>query len=237
MRRRVKSSFAVILALPGFAACSTGTQPSGALPVGDPQYVFNTIAASADSAKNVFVASKLSEALPNQTYILRTEQGVQTFKPSVGVVVGPITGVSRGEARMHTDEDEYEIVDFDDPRADERTALITVEVEEGFGFYSSGQQLVVRTGLHGAENPDSFVEGLRALGSVVIVLGQVADGPDKGTLYPAQMGTLLGQVSSEGRMTFPALEEDGANFLGGIRSVGDMREALAVSPPALRVLP
>jgi hypothetical protein len=170
-----------------------------------------------------FVPKTLAESLPNHQYVIPAGK---PFQVSDVVVFGRISAVSKGEARAHSDsDDDYKVVDFDDPTADERTLNVSIAVEEMLGDSNAVAPEVVtfRLGLLGAKSADEYIGAVKALDNVVVVLSAITDGRDVGTLIPALQGALIGEADDAGNLSFPGLGADEKAFVGELHTLDALR--------------
>lgn len=222
----------VVAILVGFgliavSACGSATGESSSVQPGsqaDVDYVLSTLGANYERVRDPFGPTSLQEAVPRPPS--STAQGAATPASTDLLLIGTVVEVSKGQARKYTSEDEYEVVEFDDPEAHERTALVTVQVDTAvapFGPRSVDKQ-TFRVGLAGAEDPDRFLSGLRGMGEVVVLLAEVRDGRNQGTLYPIMAGAAMGEVSPDGALSFPAMGEDAESFMGKADTIGELKQ-------------
>ncbi len=209
----------VALAMALLPGCSTEPDPVAAE---SPDYLFERVASVREASAGL-VPRTLAESLPNHQYVIPTGE---SFQVSDVVVYGRIVEVSKGEARAHSDsDDDYEVVDFDDPTADERTLNVSIAVEEMLGDSNAIAPEVVtfRLGLLGAESGDEYIGAVKALDQVVVVLSAITDGRDVGTLIPALQGALIGEADDAGSLSFPGLGADEKAFVGELHTLDALR--------------
>jgi hypothetical protein len=217
---RLASSAAAVTAA-ALLLASCGSDPAGPAAGDDARaYAFNAIK-NAQSVGTGFGPQTLADALPNQPHRL-PDGTIITF--SDALVFGRVVDVEKGEARVHTGDDEYKVTEFDDPAADERSVNVSVKVEETLAGEATGPVLVFRMGLMGASDAETYIDGLRSLGDVVVAVKAVEDGADRGVLYPILSGASIGQVDSSGNLSYVGMEDQKA-FLQGLDTLTELRMA------------
>lgn len=212
------------------AGCGSATGDPAAVEAGsraDVNYVFETLGENYDRVGGGLLApTQIAQALPSPGPVT---PGSMEPRGADMLLTGTVAEVTKGEARRHNpeNEDEYEVVDFDDPEADERSAFVTLDVETAVGPSGSISLATetFRVGLAGAEDAERFLAGLRGMERVVVFLGD-----NDGTLYPMQGGAAMGEVSSEGALTFPAMDEDAKAFMGEVDTIQELEGLTATSP-------
>lgn len=193
----------------------------------DVDYVFETLGENYDRVGgDVLGPTQIAQAVPTPGSVTA---GRMEPRGADMLLTGTVAEVSEGEARRHDpeNEDEYEVVDFDDPEADERSALVTLDVETAVG--PSGTMSLptetFRVGLAGAEDAERFLTGLQGMERVVVFLGD-----NDGTLYAMQGGAAMGEVSPDGVLSFPAMGADAKAFMGAVDTIRELEGLIATSP-------
>ena len=176
-----------------------------------------------------------SDLLGNVLYVEEARPGKAITD---AVVVGRVSGVAAGYGFAEpTDAAEDALpgdgvrVPFDSPDAIWRTVHIAVEVEEVLTGRVSGDADRMLVGLAiGNVNVDEHLlrEGLMALGRSVwfVRAGSPVFSYDSSLYADIEDGQLIAEVASDGRISFPMLEADGApaSFLGH-PTLSQLREA------------
>jgi len=176
----------------------------------------------------LWTPASLAEALPNQVIDIPGDSPISGRSPASSLaVVGEVVKVEPGPAVRHSDKDEDEAtpVDFFDPGADERAALVTVSVKQAWGTKEDLDSVVVRFGSLGLP-PDQLLSALAALGDIAVVLNEVEDAS---TYVPAMFGALVGVVQPDGSLSFPGLGSTEKDFTAGINTVAAPRVAATVT--------
>ncbi len=170
---------------------------------GDQPYLFDNIVARGDTVMLEPGAESLAEYLPNQTFVF---DGKPSGPASEGVVKGSVVQAvgAQGYYVPSGDAESGTAIGFDDPRAQWRVIEATIEVEDSIGL---GNPETVGIGVVvDVSDTKSLVNAVKNLGTVVVVVGgQGFFKFDKELYYAERVGSLIGQVSSDGRITFPAL--------------------------------
>lgn len=228
----MRLSFTVVMVAVATIATGCGAAPQENAAKGDPSDVFNAIVDLREhSAFDAQEPRTLAEALPNSVTVISTAGRTFTNSWSDSVVVGHVSEVSPGDAIKYDhpeptytgpDEEAFHKVQFDDPTADERNVLVSMDVDWSTGD-KVGDSVEFRMGVVGGADPDKYVASLRGLDHVVVLLATREDGRDKGDYYPILSGGLLGEVGPAGSLSFPGLGSDEARFLSGIDTVDDLR--------------
>lgn len=242
------------LAMATLVACGTGNsaqdptgEPMGGQRLGpgsayevpanpDIQTYFRTLQDRADAVARTPLSNDLVEYLPNQRFIVDDRAPRALSK---GVVVGEVTEVLPGAA-FTTDDDTVDLgtrVDFADPSADYRIAIVRINVDHWFGehaepaFVEVGAFIPHPAGTLG----DAEINGLRALGKILVVLD--ADRTydwDPEVRVIASSGLLLGDIDSRGTIGFPALGMSSGDFVGGA-TVASLAAAWRSTPAPIRI--
>lgn len=209
---------AVAAALGALSGCAASEPEAG-----DPALFFDRVATSREA--HVAIQNEpahLADALPQEQTgrswsALALEGTVVSVEPQHGVHYPNADPGHRGN-----EEAGAEIVAFDDPRAHERVLTLTVEPEWSTG---ADEDVVITLGASGDIDPEKFVSSLRGLDDVVAVLGQRVGGRTAGEYHPILNGALLGRVDSAGTIHFDGLGAEEKEFVDGIDTVKEFREA------------
>ena len=180
--------------------------------------------------------STLPGALPNVTYEYDSAGRQVREQVTDSVVVGRVvrTEPARGMlgGPLSTGDDaRTQVVDFDDPRADSRVLLVTIEVEETLAG-GPGDELVLDWTLLGpsGRGQDARVVGqaLQDLGTVVVLSKASPARPEfVPGRAPLPFGYGLGRVAADGTLDFPLIapQEGGspASFQDGVDTLPELR--------------
>lgn len=201
----------------------TGCSASTPEAEGDPAFFFDRVAQL--RASHVAIQGEpddLAEAVADDAWAdLVLEGTVVSVEPKHGV------RYPHADPGHHGDEEAgAQVVDFDDPRAHERVLKVAIDPEWSTG---DGQDVTVTLGASGDADPDQFLASLRGLRHVVAVLGQRTGGRSAGEYYPLLNGALLGRVDSQGHLHFDGLGEQEKAFVGGVDTVGELKETVEES--------
>jgi hypothetical protein len=182
----------------------------------------------------------LRGSLPNHVYVVNTSTGTVETRISQAVVVGRIVDARGRDARVYSGDEEFETVSFDDVRADERAVTVEIVADTTIGNIQEGDHVSFYMGMLGAEDPHIFLEGLRSLDRVIVVLTLDETGANAGTYRPVLGNALLGEILND-RVTFDGLGDDASSFIGDLDTVpevvgavekGDVRHVLKLGGPA-----
>lgn len=233
----VKSVGALLVSGLLVTACGTASSRSDSSAKGDPRYVLDYVADfRAAGVGHAVEPARLSDALPNRELVAQTKRGEVRTDWSDVVLTGEVLSVEPGSAVVYVNpeptstanEEEVEEVDFDDPRAHSRNALVTLRPDWSSGE-AVGEEVVFRIGVYEGTDPDTFLASLRGLQgrNVVTLLDRREDGRHRGDFYPVLGGALIGWVEKDGSLSFPGLGGARSAFLDEIRTVDDLREEAA----------
>ncbi len=242
--------FAVTASVVAVAACLGGVQlltPSGdradrpavertPAAVSEPDHFFARVAAhrAATTGAETAPPEDLRRALPNQIFVARTVRGdTVEFRHSDAVVAGRIVAVEPGEGVLYdeTEDEEYELVDFDHPDADGRNVLVTLDIASAVGVDTADGTFTFRLGVLGGADPEDYMASIRGIGETAVVLARRSNGRHEGEYVPAVSAALIAEVDENGALTFPALADD-KRFRSGIDTVDELLEQ--ASGPAVR---
>lgn len=220
---------AVALAVVGGA---TGCGADGDdVSAGDPGYAYQAIASlRANLDLNVLEPHRLVDALPNREISIKTHRGEATGRFSDLVAAGRVTMVTPHEGIYYPnaaptapgdEEAGAKVVAFDDPDADERVALVTLQVDWSAGA-KVGQTLQFRIGVPPGADPGKFLAGVRGIGEAVVLLDRIDDGRYKGDYYPILGYAGLGTVADDGTISFDGLGDEERDFSGGVDTLDEL---------------
>ncbi len=225
---RLPPVLAVILLIGAAASgCSASSEDTG-----DSAYSFRAIADLRAAAAHLSVLEPrtLIDALPNRRVQVDTGTEVVTSSFSDLVVTGRVLTVAPDEGRDYSpadprmignEEEAVRTVDFDDPAADERSALVTVKVGWSVGE-AVGDTVTFRLGVPMNTDAKKFLAGVQAMGDVAVLLDQIEDGRHQGDYYPILNYGALGQVHPDGTLEFPGLAGDG-DLVAGLDTLDELR--------------
>jgi hypothetical protein len=192
-----------------------------AVPAGDPAYSLAQLRHRSSELGGA--PTDLDGALPNHHYELGDSGKVSSY--SDALVIGTVTGASKGNGVIWRDESDYTVVDFDDPSADTRTAVVTMTVDASTGANASDNGTVTFRVLVPSEaDPTRFAEGLAGLGRVAVVLDRDPSKTDSTPWRPLMNDSLIGVVAEDGSLTLPGLAR-GRVFAGDIHTVDQLLAA------------
>jgi hypothetical protein len=222
---------AVALAVASAAACgSEGTDSD--VSAGDPDYTYEAIADLYQSIDEGLEPNSLVDVLPNREIVFKTAEGVEgKGQFSDLVVAGPITKVAPLEGLFFPEVDpmaagdeetEVKVVGFDNPDAQERVALVTMQVDWSAGG-KVGENLQFRLGVPMDTDANKFLAGVMGIGDAVVLLDQVDEGRDKGSFRPALRSAGLGSVADDGTVSFEGFGDEQDGFMAGIDTLDDLK--------------
>ena len=209
------------------AGCSSGSSrdavdDSGrAVAAGDPTYALAQLRHNYGEVGGA--ASTLEDSLPNHHYELGDTGKVATY--SDALVTGTVTGVSKGPGVIWRGDQDYTVVDFDDPSADTRTAVVTMTVDESTGALGPEDGHVrFRVLVPSLADPERFAESLAGLGRVAVVLHRDPNDFDSTPWRPLMNDNLIGVIADDGSLTLPGLAR-GTTFAGDLHTVAQLLTA------------
>jgi hypothetical protein len=193
-----------------------GSQPAQAFEEDGGAYFYSRVQYIREEvAPNVVESRTLAEALPCGKAPTRLDL----------IVDGEVLDVAPGDGIVWGDEeDSVRLTKFDDPNADERDVVLTIQPARAMtsgGDMSNPEPVTVRMGVLGGSDPDRFVASLDSLERVTALLAVIPDGAHKGEYYPAYSGAGLGAADGE-TLTFPGLGKSQEKFLGGTTSTDEL---------------
>lgn len=173
--------------------------------------------------------SRLDQALPNQYFEI---EGGETFRFADLVAIGDLESVTELEGHDYGpgDGDGYVVVGFDDPRADEVLAQVTMRLTRHIGEDTGSDRLTFQIGAPARTDPERYFASLAGLDDVVVFLHRSRDGLSRGRLFPIESRVLIGTIDPDGLLRFPALGRDEAAYLGELTTPARLVEA-ATRPP------
>jgi hypothetical protein len=223
-------TWGVALALAGLVAgCGSHSTGRAVVKAGDPGYALHQLAVarqSSTAAENE--PTSLRKALPNYRYELGSTGRTVSF--SDAVVVGSVARVEKGNGVIWRDDSDFTVVDYDDARADTRSAYVTMTVDRGLESIASATGTVTfRVVAPFQADPEEFVEGLAGLKRIAVVLTRDPDATASTPWRPIMGDSLIGVVNDDGTITWPALGPDGSRFEGDVTTRAALVDA-ALAP-------
>ena len=241
--RRVAVAAVAVAIVGGGTACGTDGTDGTDVATGDPGYAYAAIASlRANLDLNVVAPHRLVDALPNREISIKTHRGEATGRFSDLVAAGRITmvtpdqGITYPNAAPTAPGDEEagaRVVAFDDPDADERVALVTLQVDWSAGA-KVGQTLQFRIGVPPGADPGKFLAGVRGIGEAVVLLDRIDDGRYEGDSYPILGSAGLGSLADDGTISFHGLGEEGRDFSGGVDTLDELKAEASEPGTTLR---
>ena len=224
MVRRWVALGAVLLAAVLLLGCSAHSESTHeAVPAGDPHYALAQLADQPGLGDENY-AESLEKSLPNHHYELSTNGRVVSY--SDALVIGTVAKVEKGIGVVWRDEDDYTVVDFDDSKADTRSALITMSADHVVGAIDPGPQTVTfRVPVPPGADPQAFVEGLAGLEHIAVVLSEDPTPMDSTPWRPIMSDRLIGVIGRDGSLTLPALDTDPPAFEGDLGTAAALLDA------------
>lgn len=219
--------FGVVL----FTGCSShaGDQATGdatddaarAVAAGDPAYALDQLRHNYGEVGGA--ATTLEDSLPNHHYALGATGRVASY--SNALVLGTVTGVTKGIGVVWRDDDDYTVVDFDHTSADTRTVVVTMTVDDGTGAVRPGDgPLTFRVLVPSLADTDRFAESMAGLGRIAVVLHRDATDFDSTPWRPLMNDNLIGVIADDGSLAFPGLAR-GVAFAGDLHTAAQLLAA------------
>jgi hypothetical protein len=212
-------------------ACGSEGTDSDVSP-GDPDYAYQAIASIRESSADDLEPRSLAEALPNREIVFRTDEGAEgKGRFSDVVVAGPITSVAPLEGLFYPtvdpmatgdEEADVKVVGFDNPDAQERVALVTMQVDWSAGA-KVGRTLEFRMTVPLETDANRFLAGVRGIEDSVVLLDHVENGRDKGAYRLILNSAGLGSVDDDGTVEFDGFGGDASAFNGSIGTVDELK--------------
>jgi hypothetical protein len=196
-------------------ATTTYSTPS-ALPGSESStFVFDAIASGAASSSRLSAERSFADLLPNRLFT----SGNDTPAPlAAGIAVGTISNVTGCSALAA---DGMTEVPYSTEHVGARTVLFDVLVSSGFGVAGGRSSVTVGLTVSGDMDGDRLISSLESVGSAIVVFDAAGDFDSAPGVYSIRGGgTLLGTVDPDGTISFPALGDDGPDFIGSLATVG-----------------
>ena len=195
--------------------------PARAVAAGDPAYALAQLRHNYGEVGGA--ATTLEDSLPNHRYVLGDTGKVASY--SNALVLGTVTGVTKGIGVVWRDDDDYTVVDFDHTSADTRTVVVTMTVDDGTGAVRPGDgPLTFRVLVPSLADPDRFAESMAGLGRTAVVLHRDATDFDSTPWRPLMSDNLIGVIADDGSLTLPGLAR-GVAFAGDLHTAAQLLAA------------
>jgi hypothetical protein len=205
---------AFVLATSG---CSDEPPPNRVSDAEAADLVFDDLAGRADMGDGIYYAKNLADHLPSQLVVL---DGAPPVALAAGVVHGSVQDARPFSASVLAtlpggeEDPDGEAAGFYDPDADWRMVAVTVNVQESWGATlpeTGTVEFVLPVGI--STDADAFMRGLESLDSILVVLTSTYS-EDESLYRVAVTDTAMGLVDDAGAITFPAMGEEAAEFIG-----------------------
>lgn len=211
---------AVLLAVSGCGGAPAGEETAAET---SPSYFFDRVMDVREAlAGEVSEPRTLDAALP--------EGGAGSSSYTDLAVIGSVVRVVPGDGRRQVGDDEYELVPFDGPAADERDLVVTVAVDSFLGDpapAADSHEITVRVGVGAGSDPTRFVAAMAQLDRVVLLLVK-----NDSRIYPPWYlspilnGAGIGVVGPDGSLDFPGLGAKSDAFTDGIDTAAKLRRVM-----------
>lgn len=222
---------AAVFGVLALAACTPNDQPTqveaGVIDAAARDYVLSSLEQRTSAADGVWVEDSLEDLLPSHEFAI---DGGTPAPLAEGIVVGTVTSVDQGRGYMIEGDDAADgtEIPFADSRALWRVIVLTVKTDTRLGDVDK-KTIKVGVVIDGGMDVVKSRDGYLSLGRVALVL----NAPGKFGFDPAmysirQSGALLGLVSASGKLRFPGLGTESADFVDGLDSIDEVvTEAVA----------
>jgi hypothetical protein len=164
----------------------------------------------------------LAEALPNHRLTLQGKTQDHTVTFSRALVVGRVLRVVKGHGAIWHEDESFTRTDFDDPRADTRSVLVTMSADQmtGRGLTTS-PTVTFRVLVPQGADPQRFAAGLAGLDRIAVVLdldpGRVESTPWR----PIIDDRMILLLSDDGALSLPTVRH-ARSFAGAIQTADDL---------------
>jgi hypothetical protein len=220
----------VLSAVVLLAGCASHAESAReAVLAGDPHYALTQLAEQPGLGDENY-AESLEKSLPNHPYELSTTGRVVSC--SDALAIGTVTKVEKGIGVVWRDEDDYTVVDFDNLKADTRTALVTMSADHVVGEIDPGPEtLTFRVLVPSQADRQRFLEGLAGLRHIAVVLSKDPTPMDSTPWRPIMSDRLIGVIGPDGSLTLPALDTDPPDFEGKLHTAAALLGAARAPVP------
>lgn len=184
-------------------------------------YVFTAMEQRTSSQDGEWVEDTLEDLLPQQEFSI---DGADAAALAEGIVFGTVTDVAPGRGYFIEGADAAEgtEIPFDDSRALWRVIVLTVKTDTKLGDIDP-KTIKVGVVIDGGLDTAAAQAGYAALGRVALVLNEPGKFEFDPSLYSVrQSGALLGVVSKNGTISFPAMGSESTAFLDGLDTVAEV---------------
>jgi hypothetical protein len=167
-----------------------------------------------DVEANQWPERDLEDLLPNHIFSF---DGSMATPLAAGIVIGTVTSaVAGGALDYQTGAD----VPFGAANVLARVVELSIAVEHGLGDVSGADAVVVAVRVPGESEPEKLLAGMSALGRVIVVLDAQGRFTFAEDAYSSRGGTrLVGSVSADGTISFPAVLSEETHFIDSLTSV------------------
>jgi hypothetical protein len=227
-RRLSTTGFAALAAAALLTGCTVSNEPTAK------EYVLANLEQRASVQEGSYIETSIDDVLPSREFEI---EGAPAEPLAEGVVIGEITAVEPGSGYVIEGADAADgvAVPFDTADALWRVLVLTVETEKRLGDVDA-KTIEVGVVIDGADDADRAEEGYLSLGRVALVLNEPGKFSFDPSLYSIrQSGALLGLVSESGKISFPALGSESAQFLGATNTVAEVVAESADKPTVVEV--
>ncbi len=216
---RIVQVLTVAAAAGVLASCGSSTSgiSHDTVAAGDPDYALGALAAAhraSTGSENLPVS--LRKALPNYRYRLSTNGALVSF--SEAVVVGTVSKVQTGNGVIWRGDNNFTVGDYNDSRADTRSAYVTMTVDRALGAITpnTDQTVTFRVIAPPQADPQNFIEGLAGLQRIAVVLHNDPNAAESVALRPIFDDSMIGVIGADGSLTLPTFSGDVKTFEGNI---------------------
>src|SRR5690606_29610982 len=127
-------------------------------------------------------------------------------------------------------------VAFEDPRAAWRLMTVRLQVQRSTGEEVPTDMVTLVLPVNGSVDPDRFAEDVKAMGTVITILGRYGALEGAPAAYPVFWdGVFLAPVNEQGEFRFDALGDSVEEFSAGINTVDRLFEIAALDREVVSV--
>lgn len=204
----------------------TPSAPPAAASAEDLERLEDVLAGQGGGGDAQWLDRTLRETLPNFTISRDGAPGTRVFEATIdGVVRDVRPGTGARDSVRDDDTVQRDELAFDDPAANWRTVVLTVEVRDDFDPETAmPSEIDVVVWLDGATDPDVVREGFsgQRIFAVLEEPGRLAPAD----AYPvARNGALIGVVRDDGSLSFPGLGVDEGLYVDGLTTISAIQAA------------
>jgi len=137
------------------------------------------------------------------------------------VNVEPGSGIIWNEDAAGSD-DPVTLTEFDDPEADERDVVLTLDVARSMtapGVDVSRGTIKARMGVLAGADPEQFRASLASIGEAFVLLSTTPDGAHQGDFYPSLGGAGIIPIQPDGDLSLIGFGDEGGRFAGSLTAV------------------